>query len=135
MIGVSLMLLALAHPVRASSDSSASEPEIGPRAETALPDPLAAGWKGEPVCEVLAEDPRRRALRCSFPPGVGHERHFHAPHFGYTLRGGTMRIRDGEGVREVEIETGSSWASEGVAWHEVVNVGETTAVFLIVEDR
>jgi hypothetical protein len=33
-----------------------------------LPDPLAAGWKGEPVCEKLHEDEPLRILRCSFPP-------------------------------------------------------------------
>ena len=56
----------------------------------ALPDPLAAGWRGEKVCELLQENEKLRALRCAFPPGVGHERHFHPPHFGYVLAGGKM---------------------------------------------
>lgn len=104
-------------------------------AQPALPDPLEAGWQGRPVCERLHEDPRQRVLRCSFPPGVGHERHYHDAHFGYALAGGRMRIADDNGVREVELETGSSFSSDGVAWHEVLNVGDTTAVYLIVEPK
>lgn len=101
---------------------------------TPLPDPLAAGWRGEPTCELLQENERLRALRCTFPPGVGHERHAHAPHFGYALSGGRMRIDDARGVREVELATGSSFTSEG-GEHEVVNVGETTVAYVIVEPR
>lgn len=100
-----------------------------------LPDPLTAGWRGERVCEVLQEDSRQRMLRCAFAPGQGHERHFHAPHAGYTLAGGRMLITDAAGSREVELAAGASWTSDGVAWHEVLNVGETTAVYLIVEPK
>jgi quercetin dioxygenase-like cupin family protein len=100
-----------------------------------LPDPLVAGWKGEPVCERLHEDARQRVLRCTFPPGVGHERHFHAPHFGYVIAGGRMRIATADGVREVDLADDLTWTSDGVAWHEVENVGDTTAVYLIVEAK
>lgn len=100
-----------------------------------LPDPLEAGWNGAPVCEKLHEDSEQRILRCSFPPGVGHERHFHGRHFGYALSGGRMRITDSRGMREVELATGSSFASDGVAWHEVVNIGDSTVVYLIVEPK
>ena len=100
-----------------------------------LPDPLAAGWNGAPVCELLHEDSEQRVLRCTFPPGVGHERHFHRPHFGYTIVGGRMRITNVSGVREVDAVTGSSFSSDGVPWHEVVNIGDTTSVFLIVEPK
>jgi quercetin dioxygenase-like cupin family protein len=100
-----------------------------------LPDPLAAGWRGAPVCERLREDESLRVLRCTFAPGVGHERHFHPRHFGYALSGGRMRITDERGSREVEIAAGSSFASDGVAWHEVLNVGDTTVAYLIVEPR
>jgi len=72
-------------------------------------DPLAAGWKGVPVCEKLHEDSDHRILRCSFPPGIGHERHFHDRHFGYALAGGRMRINDANGTREVDLATGSSF--------------------------
>ncbi len=102
-------------------------------ASAELPDPLAAGWKGKPVCEKLHEDEANRILRCTFPPGVGHERHFHARHFGYAISGGRARITDSNGTREVDLESGSSFASDGVEWHEVLNVGETTIIYLIVE--
>ena len=103
--------------------------------QSALPDPLAAGWKGVPVCEKLHENSDHRILRCSFPPGIGHERHFHDRHFGYALAGGRMRIRDESGTRDVDLATGSSFSSAGVDWHEVLNVGDTTVVYLIVEPK
>lgn len=100
-----------------------------------LPDPLAAGWNGLPVCERLHEDSEQRILRCAFPPGAGHERHYHAPHIGYAIAGGRMKITDGNGVREVDLTTGSSFTSDGVIWHEVVNIGNTTTVYLIIEPK
>ncbi len=101
-----------------------------------LPDPLEAGWKGKQICELIQDDSELRVLRCTFEPGDGHERHYHKPHFGYALSGGTFRITDTTGTREVELPTGSSFRSEnGVAWHEVLNIGETTAVYLIVEPK
>jgi ketosteroid isomerase-like protein/quercetin dioxygenase-like cupin family protein len=99
----------------------------------ALPDPLAAEWKGVPVCERLHEDTSQRVLRCTFAPGVGHERHYHVPNFGYAVAGGRMQITDASGTREVDLPTGSSFASPGTEWHEVLNVGETTVVYLIIE--
>lgn len=104
-------------------------------ATSPLPDPLAAGWKGAPVCELLHEDLKQRILRCTFEPGVGHERHFHAPNFGYAISGGRMQITDESGVREVDLPTGSSFTSDGVLWHEVLNIGNLTVVYLIVEAK
>ena len=104
-------------------------------ASASLPDPLAAGWQGEPVCEKLHDDDAIRILRCTFPPGVGHERHFHPPHFGYAISGGRAQITDANGTREVELQTGSSFTSDGVEWHEVLNVGESTITYLIVEPK
>ncbi len=100
-----------------------------------LPDPLGAGWNGAPVCEKLHEDSDQRILRCAFPPGVGHERHFHDKHFGFAIAGGRMRITDSSGTREVDLATGISFASHGVVWHEVLNIGDSTTVFLIVEPK
>ena len=100
-----------------------------------LPDPLAAGWQGEKVCAVLQETEKLRMLKCSFAPGVGHERHYHAPHTGYILEGGTMRITDAKGTREQQTPSGASWKSDGVAWHEAVNIGDTTTVYVIVEAK
>jgi quercetin dioxygenase-like cupin family protein len=103
--------------------------------KAALPDPLAAGWKGEKVCELLQENDKFRALKCMFAPGAGHERHYHAPHFGYVLQGGKMRITGKTGVAERDLATGASWKSDGVEWHEAVNIGETIAIYIIVEPK
>jgi quercetin dioxygenase-like cupin family protein len=101
--------------------------------DTQLPDPLAAGWLGASVCEVLEENRNIRLLQCTFPPGVGHEKHYHAPHVGYTVTGGTFRITDSVGTKEVNVPTGSSFSNESIIMHEVLNIGETTAQFLIIE--
>jgi hypothetical protein len=101
--------------------------------KTNLPDPLEAGWNGEAVCEVLEENKELRVLKCTFPPNVGHEKHYHNPHFGYTLVGGKFRITDTTGVREVDVPTGYNFRNDSITQHEVFNVGETTAVFLIME--
>lgn len=100
-----------------------------------LPDPLKAGWNNQAVCEVLEDSPKLRVLRCTFPPGVGHERHYHPPHFGYTLSGSTFRMTDTTGTREVDVPTGYNFSSEGITWHEVLNIGDSTAVFLIIEPK
>ncbi len=100
-----------------------------------LPDPLEAGWNNEVVCEVLEENDKVRTLKCTFPPGVGHERHYHKAHFGYTLAGSTFRIKDTTGTREVTIPTGYDFYNDKVEWHEVLNIGDSTAVFLIVEPK
>lgn len=90
---------------------------------------------GEPVCELLEENAHLRALRCTFPPGVGHERHYHDRHFGYALKGSRFRITDTNGTRETDVATGSHFYSDGIKWHEVLNIGDSTAVFLIFEPR
>ena len=102
---------------------------------SALPDPLAAGWQGKPVCEKLHEDLEQRILRCTFPPGVGHERHYHRAHFGYAVAGGRMRINDASGTRDMDLPAGSSYSSDGVAAHDVLNIGDSTVVYLIVEPK
>lgn len=98
-----------------------------------LPDPLEAGWQGQSVCEIMEENEELRVLKCTFPPNVGHEKHTHQPHYGYTLAGGKFRITNNEGTKEVDVPTGTDWSSDTVTTHEVLNIGETTAVFLIVE--
>ena len=100
-----------------------------------LPDPLEAGWKGESVCEVIEETDELRVLKCTFEPGVGHEKHYHEPHFGYTLKGSKFQITDKKGVREVNVLTGSTFSKDKVSQHEVLNVGDSTAVFLIIEPK
>lgn len=104
---------------------TAGEPEI--------PHAFDAGWKGQRTCELLYETPEVRVGHCVFPPGVGHEKHYHNPHFGYVLAGGTMRIRDSEGEHESTFEAGQTWTTDRVTVHEALNVGETTSSYLVVE--
>ncbi len=100
-----------------------------------LPDPLEAGWNNEAVCEVLEENSKLRTLKCTFPPGVGHERHYHRAHYGYTIVGSKFKIKDTAGVREVNVPTGYSFYNNKIEWHEVLNIGDTTAIFLIIEPK
>ncbi|MBX7541562.1 cupin domain-containing protein [Qipengyuania sphaerica] len=100
----------------------------------ALPSALEAGWNGARVCALEHQTDTHRVLRCTFPPGVGHERHYHPPHYGYALSGGAMQLTDERGTRTATLATGSDYTSDGVTWHEVVNVGETTVTYLIVEE-
>ena len=106
--------------------------EVG---EGEAPHALEAGWNGEDVCELLFENQHMRAARCTFPPGVGHERHYHPPHWGYIIEGGVMQITDEDGVREQATPAGGSWWSDGVEWHEAVNIGDTTTSYVIVEPK
>jgi len=46
-----------------------------------------------------------------------------------------MRITSDGGTREVTLKTGSYFFSEGIAWHEGLNVGETTVSYLMIEPR
>jgi hypothetical protein len=102
---------------------------------TTLPDPLEAGWKGEPVCKLLEENDSVRILQCTFPPGVGHEKHYHPPHFAYAIRGSRFRLEDASGVRELEFPSGSNYYSQGIDWHTALNIGKDTAVVLIIEPK
>lgn len=106
-----------------------------PVPEPELDGPFEAGWEGAAVCQVLEEDERFRVLRCTFPPGVGHERHQHPVHMGYCTLGGTMKITDQTGTRETKIPAGYGFLSPGIDWHVVENVGETTTEFLIIEPK
>jgi len=100
-----------------------------------LPHGFDAGWQGQKTCAVLYETETVRVGQCSFPPGTGHEKHYHNPHFGYVLEGSTMRVLDQTGEREVVAETGSTWSTSTVTIHEAINIGTTTARYLIVEPR
>jgi len=100
-----------------------------------LPDPLEAGWKGESVCEVVQETDKLRVLKCTFKSGIGHEKHYHKPHVGYTLQGSMFQIKDAKGIREVNVATGSSFSNDKISQHEVLNIGDSTAVFLIFEEK
>ncbi len=100
-----------------------------------LPDAHQAGWNGHPVSEIIHEDTAMRVLKCTFPPNVGHEKHYHVPHFGYTVAGSKFQITDEKGTRIVDVKTGSTFSKAELSVHEVLNVGDSTAVFLIYEPK
>lgn len=101
-----------------------------------LPEAFDAGWRGEKTCELLYETESVRVGRCSFPPGTGHEKHFHYPHFGYVLEGGLLRITGAGGeAEERQTTTGRSWSSDKITVHEALNIGETTTSYLIIEPK
>jgi len=100
---------------------------------TLLPDPLQAGWKGEKVCEVLEDNAKIRVLKCSFAPSVGHEQHQHVPHFGYTLAGSEFEITENNRSRQLEVPTGTYFAKDETTTHHIVNIGNRSAQFLIIE--
>lgn len=101
-----------------------------------LPSALCAGWQGERVCELLHEDEAIRVLRCTFPPGIGHEPHYHPPHFGYVLDGeSVMRITTDEGVADRPVRAGGHFSSDSEVRHAALNVGAETTRYLIVEKK
>jgi quercetin dioxygenase-like cupin family protein len=101
-----------------------------------LPMALCAGWQGERVCEQLHEDAPIRVLRCTFAPGVGHEMHYHPPHFGYVLSGeSVMRITTADGVVERPVRAGGSFSNDAEIVHEALNIGAETTTYLIVEKK
>lgn len=100
-----------------------------------LPNAHEAGWKGETVSEIIHEDATMRVLKCTFAPGVGHEKHYHQPHFGYTLKGSKFKITDNKGTKTVDVPTGTKFNKDDIYIHEVLNVGDSTAVFLIFEPK
>jgi quercetin dioxygenase-like cupin family protein len=101
-----------------------------------LPSALCAGWEGGRVCELLHEDERTRVLRCTFPPGVGHEPHYHPPHFGYVLEGDSvMRITSEQGVADRPVRAGGHFSSDVEVRHAALNIGRETTRYLIVEKK
>jgi len=103
---------------------------------TGLPEAFDAGWHGQKTCELLYETDEVRVGRCSFPPGIGHEKHYHVPHFGYVLEGGTLRITNEQGEERVaETITGGSWSTDEITVHSALNIGDTTTRYLIVEAK
>lgn len=100
-----------------------------------VPDAQAAGWKGEKLCENLHEDDHIRVLRCTFPPMVGHEPHSHPASFLYVLTGGHGTVTDSNGVREFDVKTDQSRPAKPVVWHEMLNTGDSTLRYLIVEKK
>jgi quercetin dioxygenase-like cupin family protein len=98
-----------------------------------LPDALNAGWRGQKPCEKLFEDEKIRVARCTFPPGVGHERHFHPPHYLYVLGAGRVQVTDAKGTRDADVTPGVFRANPRIEWHEILNIGDTPLQYLVME--
>ena len=92
--------------------------------------------KTSACAKLLQEDAQIRVLRCTFPPGVGHEMHYHPPHFGYVLEGNSvMRITTAAGVVDRPVRAGTSFSNEAEIQHAALNVGEETTRYLIIEKK
>lgn len=101
-----------------------------------LPMAACAGWEGRRVCETLHEDAMIRVLRCTFPPNVGHEPHYHPPHFGYVLEGGEVRTRtEGADFVTRTPRTDGTFQVDAELRHEALNVGANTMRYLIIEKK
>ncbi|MCG8443889.1 MAG: hypothetical protein MI723_18970 [Caulobacterales bacterium] len=102
-----------------------------------LPIGACAGWKGERVCEVLHEDEQIIVSRCIFPPGGGHDPHYHPPRVGYVLEGGAvMRLATPDGEVEVTPRTDAVSVSDAATVHSVLNVSEDqTLRYLTIEKK
>lgn len=101
-----------------------------------LPHAFEAGWKGEDVCEVLFENDAMVVGKCVFAPGIGHEKHYHYPHFGYILEGDTtFRNTDADGTEDIEVTSGMTWSTDAIRIHEALNVGEEASQVLIIETK
>jgi quercetin dioxygenase-like cupin family protein len=114
---------------------AAQEAGSRPSGPAGVPDAVAAGWKGQKICENLHEDAHIRVLRCILPPNAGHERHSHPPVFGYVLSGGRGRNTNANGTEDYEVETGETYTNDAIEWHEGLNIGETPLGFLIIEKK
>lgn len=127
---------ALARTVAAGVLFALSSLSAGAADTTGLPEAFDAGWQGQKTCELMYETDEVRVGRCSFPPGIGHEKHYHVPHYGYVLEGGTLTITDEQGEkRTVETVTGGTWSTDEITVHSAVNVGDTTTSYLIIEPK
>jgi quercetin dioxygenase-like cupin family protein len=100
-----------------------------------VPDALAVEWHGHHPCEKLYEDTQIRVARCTFPPGAMHVRHSHPGYLAYVLHGGKGEMRDTQGRRPTEYQTGQFIESPPIAWHEFTNNGDTTIRYLIIEKK
>ncbi len=85
------------------------------------------------VCELLEDNAKLRVLKCTFLPNVGHSKHYHNPHFGYTLKGSKFKIEDNTGIRKINVPTGYFFSKDTITEQQVLNIGDSTAVFLIIE--
>jgi quercetin dioxygenase-like cupin family protein len=100
-----------------------------------VPDALSVEWQGQHPCEKLYEDAEIRAMRCTLAPGAIHVRHSHPGYLAYTISGGKAEVRDDKGTRQGQPKTGGFSNTPPTPWHEVINIGDTTLSFLVIEKK
>ncbi len=44
-------------------------------------------------------------------------------------------MEDKNGIKEVDVPTGYSFYKDSITVHEAINIGDSTAVFLIIEPK
>ena len=90
-------------------------------------------------CSVksLKKNDKIRVLKCTFEPGVGHEiTLLIAPHFCQShKRQSLSEWRTKTAFAKWTSVSGASYWSDGVEWHTALNIGDSTAVVLIVEPK
>ena len=100
-----------------------------------VPDALSVEWRGNHPCEKLFEDAQVRVARCTFPPGAMHVCHSHPSYLSYVVSGGQAQVQDEKGVRKVNVVAGALADVPPTPWHELINVGDTTLQFVVVEKK
>src|SRR5712691_4535475 len=57
------------------------------------------------------------------------------PHYIYVLGAGRARVTDDKGTREIQGTPGIFRANPRIEWHEILNIGDTTLQYLVVEPK
>ena len=100
-----------------------------------VPDALSVEWQGQKPCEKLFEDAQVRIARCIFPPGAVHFLRFYPGYFSYMLSSGKGLLAESKGTRRIDIRADTYESNQLIAWHELINIGDTTLRYLVVERK
>ena len=96
--------------------------------------PRSAGTRPAAVPTVQVDDGRFRVTEWRFAPGAETGHHVHAMDYVVVpMTTGRLRLEEPEGVREVELRAGVSYARGAGVSHNVVNANAFEFVFIEVE--
>ncbi|MBC7781283.1 MAG: cupin domain-containing protein [Proteobacteria bacterium] len=85
---------------------------------------------------VQVDTARVRVTEWRFAPGAQTGHHVHAHDYVVVpLTSGRLRLEEPEGVREVDLQAGSSYAREAGVAHNVINANDYPFRFIEVELR
>ena len=99
------------------------------------PDAWPFEWQDQKPCERLFEDAQIRISRCIFPPGAVHFLRFYPGYLSYILSGGKGLIAESKGTRQINLRADTFTSNQPIAWHELINIGDTTLRYLVVERK